>query len=250
MKERLHKILAQRGLCSRRRAEDLIRAGRVLVNGSIVHALGTLADPEMDDISVDGKAIPRPKPPRILALHKPVGYLCTSRIGREHGPTVFDLLPNDRRYFTVGRLDRDSSGLLLVTDDGRLAERLAHPRYGTKKTYVVETDQALTDDICARLCAGVQLDDGLARAEAVSRITGRRVKIVLSGGKKRQIRRMLLAVGRRVVRLHRVEIGSYRLGRLPEGVWRELTDKDIKALTTSRATGGGRKQKGTQRVSD
>jgi 23S rRNA pseudouridine2605 synthase len=250
MKERLHKILAQRGLCSRRRAEDLIREARVLLNGSVVCTLGTLADPDVDDITVDGKAIPRPKPPRILALHKPVGYLCTSRKGREQGATIFDLLPRDRRYFSIGRLDRDSSGLLLVTDDGLLAERLSHPRYGTKKTYVVETDQPLSEDVLAKLTAGVTLEDGLARAEAVSIISARRMKLTLIGGKKRQIRRMLLALRRRVVKLHRVEIGSFRLGRLPEGAWRELSEADVKALTSSdRKPRLGHEQEGMRHVS-
>jgi 23S rRNA pseudouridine2605 synthase len=207
-----------------------------MLNGSIVSAPGTLADPEMDDISVDGKAIPHLKPPRILALHKPVGYLCTSRKGREQGATIFDLLPHDRRYFSIGRLDRDSSGLLLVTDDGQLAERLSHPRYGTKKTYVVETDQPLTEDMCVKLRVGVFLEDGLARAEAISKISARRIRLTLIGGKKRQIRRMLLALGQRVMKLHRVQIGSFRLGRLREGAWCELTGADIKALTTSNRT--------------
>jgi 23S rRNA pseudouridine2605 synthase len=250
MKERLQKILAQRGLCSRRRAEDLIREARVVLNGSIVHTVGTLADPATDDIVVDGKALPRLKPPRILALHKPVGYLCTSWKGREQGLTVFDLLPQDRRYFTIGRLDRDSSGLLLVTDDGYLAEHLAHPRYGTKKTYMVETDQPLTEDMRTKLRTGVRLEDGLARAEAVSKMTARRMRLTLIGGKKRQIRRMLLALGRRVLTLHRVEIGSFRLGRLPVGTWRELTESDIKLLTSpNRNVRLGNDQEGVRRVS-
>ena len=229
--ERLHKILAKHGIASLREAERWIRAGRVSVNGTIVSEPGACADAERDIIAVDGKPIPRRLPPRVLMLNKPVGFLCTSRKSREQGGTIFDLLPTDRRYFSVGRLDRDTSGLILVTDDGELAFRLSHPRYGTHKTYLVETDVPLKETALRRLLIGVELEDGPARAVEASLSAPRRLRIVLAEGRKRQVRRMTAELGARVIRLHRSRIGRLSLGSLPSGKWRELTAREIRLLS-------------------
>jgi len=237
--ERLHKILAKHGVASRRESERWIREGRISVNGRIVRTPGLSADAERDVIAVDGTPIPSRLPPRVLMLNKPVGYLCTSRKSREQGAVIFDLLPADRRYFSVGRLDRDTSGLLLITDDGDLALRLSHPRFGTRKTYLVETNFPLEESALHRLLRGVRLEDGLARAEEASLLSPRRLRIVLSEGRKRQVRRMILAVGARVIRLHRMKIGRLGLGSLPSGKWRELTPAEIRLLTKDHSAIGG-----------
>ncbi|MDD5088789.1 MAG: pseudouridine synthase [bacterium] len=235
--ERLHKILARHGVASRREAERWIRDGRVSVNDNIVREPGASADEQRDAIAVDGQPLPRRLPPRVLMLHKPVGFLCTSRKNRERGATIFDLLPTDRRYFSVGRLDRNTSGLLLVTDDGDFALRLTHPRYGTRKTYLVETDVPLTERDIRRLVDGVELEDGPARAEEASLTTPRRLRLVLSEGRKRQVRRMTAAVGARVIRLHRTRMGSLSLGALPSGQWRELTADEVRHLMKEKRRG-------------
>lgn len=230
MKERLQKTLARAGIASRRAAEELITEGRVSVNGEIVSQLGVSVDPEVDRVEFDGQALPPRKPPRVLMLNKPVGHVSTSRTSREMGKSVLELVPNDRRYFTVGRLDRDSSGLLLLTDDGDLAYVLTHPKHGARKVYAVETERRLTDKDLRRLQDGVQLDDGVARAAAVMRLKGTSLEIVLTEGRKRQIRRMISALGTRVRSLHRTQITDLRLGELPTGRWRELTPAEIAAL--------------------
>jgi 23S rRNA pseudouridine2605 synthase len=230
MKERLQKVLSERGIASRREAERMILAGRVMVNNSIASELGSKADPDLDRILVDGKSLPEKKVRRILMMHKPSGYLCTNRIHHEIGHTVFELVPKDRRYFSIGRLDKDSSGLLLLTDDGELALHLSHPRYETKKVYLVDTKSEITAEQARRLRQGVLLEDGIARAEAISRLAPTRLRIVLIGGRKRQIRRMIVAIGSRVVKLHRIQVGVLKLGDLPEGLVRELTVEEIDSV--------------------
>ena len=230
MKERLQKTLARAGVASRRASEELIRDGRVRVNGRIITDMGISVDPESDRIEFDSRPLPIPRPPRVLMLNKPVGYVCTSRISRETAPSVLDLVPTDRRYFSIGGLDRDTSGLLLLTDDGDLAFRLTHPKHGTRKFYEVETNHRLTDEELAELEEGVMIDDGLARAVEVKRLPRNRIRVVLAEGRKHQVRRMIQAVGARVRSLRRSGLGPLRLGDLPEGQWRELTPREIHSL--------------------
>ncbi|MBU1985315.1 pseudouridine synthase, partial [bacterium] len=170
---------------------------------------------------------------RVLMLHKPPGFLCTRRKSREKGHTIFDILPSDRRYFSIGRLDKDSSGLLLVTDDGELAFRLTHPRHGTRKTYLVDTDVSLSASRVRRLTKGIELEDGIARALEARAVSQHRLCIVLAEGRKRQIRRMTAALGARVTRLHRIQVGNLELGELIPGEWRELSPQEIERLTMS-----------------
>lgn len=232
MKQRLQKILAQRGVASRRTAEKMILDARVTVNGTVISVLGTQADPDADEIRVDGRPLPPPQRARVLMLHKPPGYVSTCRTGRETGKSVLELVPADRRYFPVGRLDRDSTGLLLLTDDGDLAHHLMHPRHKVPKVYEVESDRPLPADGARQLTAGVHLQDGISRALAVSSMGDSVYRVILGQGRKRQIRRMFQALGMQVLRLHRVQIGALPLGDLPAGRWRELTAHEIEDLLT------------------
>jgi pseudouridine synthase len=230
VKERLQKTLARAGIASRRAAEELIASGRVTVNGEVVIQMGISVDPEVDRIHFDGRPLQSPAPPKVLMLNKPVGYLSTSRPSREVGESVLTLVPRDRRYFSVGRLDRDSSGLLLLTDDGDLAYQLTHPKHGTRKVYEVETTRRMTMDDLSALRSGVDLEDGVATVASAKRLTGNSLEVVLSEGRKRQIRRMIAALGGRVRRLHRTRIANLSLGDLPPGHWRELTASEVAAL--------------------
>jgi len=236
VKQRLQKTLAQRGLASRREAEKMILDGRVQVNGAVIAVLGTQADPDADDIRLDGLPIPEARRARVLMLHKPPGYLCTCKAGRETGKSVLELVPADRRYFPVGRLDRDSSGLLLLTDDGDLAHRLMHPRYKVPKTYEVECDATLPAGGIQQLAAGVRLEDGVARALSVSPAGRCAYRVILGQGRKRQIRRMFQSLGVRVLRLHRTQVGVLPLADLPAGRWREVTKREIEDLLRSDAS--------------
>ena len=231
--ERLQKLLARSGYGSRRSAERLIAAGRVTVDGRVA-TLGERADPEQHRIAVDGRPLPPPIRPLTLMLNKPEGYLVTAADERGR-PTVYDLLtsaPPGLRY--VGRLDRDSSGLLLLTTDGELAFRLSHPRYRVAKRYLVEVDGVPAAAALTRLRQGVKLDDGMtAPAEVVLLDSGgghSRLRITIYEGRKRQLRRMLQAVGQRVRRLTRTDVGDVELGSLAAGASRPLTEEEERTL--------------------
>lgn len=236
---RLQKVLADRGVASRRRAEELIAAGRVRVAGEVVRELGTRVDPAAR-IEVDGRPVAAAQRQRYVALNKPRGVISSARAERGR-PSVADLVGARERLYPVGRLDADSEGLVLLTNDGDWAERVLHPRYGHDREYEVEVGGAATDDAMARLRRGVRLDEGLARAERAEVLardsSGARLRVILRTGWKRQVRRMCTAVGLRVTRLVRVRIGALRLGRLAPGTWRELTPREVRALATSRHAG-------------
>ena len=226
---RLQKFLAQAGVSSRRGAEELITAGRVRVNGAVVTELGTRVDPARDVVAVDRQRV-RSATTAWLAVHKPIGYLSTRRDpqGRR---TLYDLLPpQQQRLFYVGRLDRDSEGLILLTNDGDTAHRLLHPRYGVEREYEVELDSDIAEEALQRLTRGIVLEDGMARAERAERLARGRVRLTLREGKKREVRRMLEVVGHRVTRLRRVRYGPIRLGTLPLGDWRTLSAREVAAL--------------------
>jgi len=227
--QRLQKVLARAGVASRRKAEELIRAGRVTVNGRVA-ALGDVADPG-DDVRLDGRPLPRPERSVTYLLHKPRGLVTTAsdELGR---PTVMDLVPAVPGLHPVGRLDLDSEGLLLLTTDGDLTLRLTHPRYRHEKEYRVWTDPPdVSDEALSRLTSGVTLEDGPARAERAERAPGGAV-VVLREGRKRQVRRMLAAVGHEVVRLKRTRVAGLELGDLPVGRFRELTAAETAALAS------------------
>jgi len=241
--ERLQKVLAAAGVGSRRECEELILAGRVDVGGAVVTELGTRVDPDRQPIRVDGVRLPQPK--RVYyALNKPAGVLSTNRdpSGR---PRAIDLIPTKHeRLFTVGRLDLHSEGLILLTNDCELANRLTHPRYEVPKTYRVLVAGHPSRDVLVRLRRGVHLAEGLTRVTGV-RIKGRRkqstvLEMVLKEGRNREIRRVFARVGHKVLRLVRIGIGPLRLGNLPAGEHRPLSRREVEALR--RAAGGtGRK---------
>ncbi len=231
--QRLQKVLAAAGLGSRRQCEELITAGRVEIDRRIVTELGTRVDPEQQEVRVDGVPLRRPKL-AYYAVNKPSGVVSTSRdpSGR---PRVVDLVPSrHERLFAIGRLDLHSEGLILVTNDGELANRLTHPRYGVAKTYRVIVAGSPSREVLDQLRRGVHLAEGVARAERVavkSRHTGSTLlEMVLREGKNREIRRILARVGHKVLRLTRIAVGPVRLGDLPPGASRRLTHDEIKAL--------------------
>ncbi len=243
--ERLQKILSAAGVASRRAAESLIVEGRVSVNGDTVIELGTRADPLVDDIRVDGRRIPQPRR-RYIALHKPRGYV-TTRSDPEHRPTVIDLLGLKEYVYPIGRLDYDSEGLLLLTNDGEFADRLMHPRYGVEREYEARVRGVPEPAALRRLAQGVHIE-GRRTASADVRLmeTGRGargdqaiISVVLHEGRTRQVRKMCEAIGHPVVRLRRVRIGPIRLGSLKAGEFRELTRREVEELEQAAASRTG-----------
>lgn len=223
---RLQKFLSRAGVASRRAAEDLIRAGRVRVNDAAVTELGTRIDPERDRVQVDGREV-RAQPVEWLALHKPSGYVSTRR-DPQGRPTIYDLVPASAgRLFYVGRLDVDSEGLILLTNDGDSAHRMLHPRYQVERVYEADVSGDPVAPTLDRLCAGIELEDGFARARAAERLGHGRVRITLTEGRKREVRRLLAALGHPVRRLVRVRYGPVSLGTLPPGEWRRLRAPEI-----------------------
>ncbi|MGH2492041.1 MAG: pseudouridine synthase, partial [Candidatus Limnocylindria bacterium] len=233
---RLQKVMADRGVASRRHAEELISEARVRVNGEVITTLGTRV-PEDARIEVDGRSVASAPAQRYVLLNKPVGIVST--VHDERGRrTVVDHIGARERLYPVGRLDTDSEGLLLLTNDGTWAERVLHPRYGHEREYDVAVEGDLTDEALARLQRGIPLEEGMARAARISvrsRSRGRsRMSMVLLTGWKRQVRRMCLAVGLKVTRLVRVRMGPLELGRLRPGEFRDLTKKEIDAMTAEK----------------
>jgi len=216
---RLQKLLSQAGVASRRRAEAWLRAGRVRVNGRVVTEPGVKVDPDVDVVEVDGRRV-RPAPPVWIALHK-TGGLRVHPTRSARPATIYDLLPREfSGLFHVGRLDVNSEGLLLLTNQGEVAHRLLHPRYGVDRVYEVEVEGDVTPGEIRRLLSGVQLEDGLARARAVERLPGSgrgtsRLRVTMREGRKREVRRLFAALGHPVRRLVRLSYGPVRLGRLP-----------------------------------
>lgn len=233
MSERIQKIMAERGLCSRRKAEELILQGRVTCNGRVA-ALGDRADPETDDILVDGKSLPSPEKPVYIMLHKPRGYVTT--LSDEKGrPNASQLIDCGCRVYPVGRLDMDSEGLLLFTNDGEFANRMMHPKHQVDKTYRVTVRRYSADGvkrlenqeelegyrICRPKVQVVHVEDGTDRAV---------LHITIHEGRNRQVRKMCANAGMQVVRLLRISEGSLKLGNLPRGNWRYLTPEELSRL--------------------
>lgn len=240
--ERLQKILAAAGIGSRRQCEELIQAGRVDVDGRTVTELGFRADPTTQEIRVDSEPIEKPGLV-YYAVNKPVGVVTTSRdpSGR---PRVVDLIPQAReRLFPVGRLDLHSAGLILLTNDGELANRLTHPRYGVSKRYRVMVAGEPTPEILEQLKRGIHLAEGVARVDEIY-VHARRGKstaleIVLSEGRNREIRRILARVGHKVLELLRIGVGPVRLGKLSPGAYRRLTRAEVESLQRISRKGRG-----------
>lgn len=230
--ERLQRALARAGLGSRRACEELIAAGVVTVNGRVA-TLGDRVVPERDEVRVRGHRVNVNPRLRTFALHKPAGVTTTMR-DPHAAADLRRYLPRGPRVVPVGRLDRDTEGLLLLTNDGELANRLTHPRYGVEKEYLAEVEGAPSARQLTRLRRGVELEDGVARARSARAVAraGKlgAVRLVVTEGRKREVRRMLAAVGLPVRRLIRVRVGPVRLGRLRPGEVRELTPEELLAL--------------------
>jgi 23S rRNA pseudouridine2605 synthase len=234
---RLQKVLAQAGIASRRACEVLISEGRVEVNSEVVLEQGRRVDPERDVIRVDGARIPPPRRHRYLALNKPRGVVATMD-DPEGRRTIADLLDTrqlrNERLFHVGRLDTDSEGLLIMTNDGDLAQRLAHPSYEVPKTYIAEVAGVVSEQTLKRLRRGVTLEDGPVKPTSVKIVSSvgdkTLLKITLQEGRNRIVRRTMEAVGHPVRRLSRIGIGPVRLGNLKVGEYRELTREELGGL--------------------
>ena len=251
MAERLQKLLSQAGIASRREAETLIVAGRVKLNGQVVTELGTKADPATDQIEVDGKPV-RPVSGKIyLLLYKPVGYLTTLK-DPEGRPIVTDLLKDvTSRVYPVGRLDYNTEGLLLLTNDGDWANRLSHPRHEVDKEYLVRVRGKVTPDQVKRMAAGVELEDGTTAPAKVFLASesdnNSWLSVTIHEGRYRQVRRMCEAVSLAVVRLKRIRYGFLELGELKPGEYRHLTQAEVERLLQPgriRAGGGSPQRTG------
>ena len=223
---RLNAWIARAGVASRRRADELIKAGRVTVNGA-PGQLNTFVN-EGDDVCLDGKPLAKQQLAYVL-LHKPEGVVTTASDpgGR---PTVVDLVEHDSRVVPVGRLDADTTGALLLTNDGSLAHRLAHPRYQVEKVYVAEVTGEPTNATLARLAAGIELEDGPTAPARVVRLAPTTVELTIHEGRNRQVRRMLEAVGHPVVALHRSRYGPLTVDGQEPGSFRELSASEVEAL--------------------
>lgn len=233
---RLNRYLAQCGIASRRHADELIVKGAVKINGRAVRELGTLVN-YADDVEVEGRVVRPPRQPTYLLVNKPAGVVTTMR-DPERRPTVAELLPHGTRGVPVGRLDYDTSGVLLITDDGELANRLLHPRFGVEKTYRAAVAGRLSQAEVAKLQRGMSLD-GVRTAPAKVRVVSSArersiVEITIHEGRNRQVRRMFEALGHPVVALTRTRFGPLRLGALAGGAVRSLTPRELAALERHR----------------
>jgi 23S rRNA pseudouridine2605 synthase/23S rRNA pseudouridine2604 synthase len=225
---RLQKFLSATGFCSRRRGEDFIRQGRVTVNAVTVTQLGTKVDPVADRVAVDGRKI-RWQPESVyIALNKPEGVVTSCH--HRGAKTVVDLVAVTQRVYPIGRLDKHSTGLLLLTNDGRLHHRLSHPSYDHEKEYEVTVAKPISMQALRQLRNGVPLSGSLTRPARVRKVSARRFRIVLREGRNRQIRRMVGKVGHRVVALKRLRVACIGLGRLKKGQWRHLSQAEIDGL--------------------
>jgi 23S rRNA pseudouridine2605 synthase len=223
---RLNAYLARAGVASRRGADELIRAGRVRVNGEVAE-LATFVGAR-DRVEVDGRPV-EPEPLAYVLLHKPAGVVTTAR--DPHGrPTVVDLVGHERRVVPVGRLDADTTGALLLTNDGPLAHRLMHPRYEVDKVYEVDVEGEPDREALRRLAEGVELDDGTTAPARVRRLAPSRLELTIHEGRKHQVKRMCAAVGHPVVQLHRSGYAGLTLAGLGPGEWRELRPGEIERL--------------------
>ncbi|MFO8047914.1 MAG: pseudouridine synthase [Desulfosudaceae bacterium] len=225
---RLQKYLSAAGVCSRRKAENYILEGRVSVNGVVVSRLGSKVDPVIDRVTVDGRLVRKEAPKVYIALNKPAGYV--SSCFQKQEKTVLELVPGEERIVPVGRLDKDSTGLLLLTNDGALHNRLTHPSFDHEKVYEVTTATPLTNAELDMLRKGIRLGGRKTRPAKVQRLSDRRFRITLKEGRNRQIRRMTAKLGHRVTALHRIRLAGLDLAGLKEGDWRYLSDTEKQRL--------------------
>jgi 23S rRNA pseudouridine2605 synthase len=227
---RLNKIIADAGVTSRRGADALIIAGRVRVDGRVIRELGAKFDPEKHDVEVDGETITRSLSKSYLLLHKPKGVLSTM-FDPEGRPSLSDFIDlRKERLFHVGRLDKDSEGLILLTNDGELTFRATHPSYGLEKTYIIEFDGKLPVGVDKTLLKGVELEDGMGRVLSFSQLSQSWIEVTIHEGRYHIIRRLMEAVGVDVQRLIRTKFGPISLGETLEGRWRDLNSAELISL--------------------
>ena len=227
---RLQKYLAYAGLCSRRKAEEYMINGRVKVNGKPAKVLGTQIDPQSDIVLFDETRIILKQDSKkiYIALNKPEGYVSTC--ARQNSKIVIDLINIDKRIYPVGRLDKDSKGLILLTNDGELHHKLSHPSFDHEKEYLVTTIKPISDRALKQMAQGMVIDNRKTRKAGIKRISEKQFKIILKEGRNRQIRKMTERCGNAVKSLQRIRIANIRLGRLKEGSWRYLSQKEIFSL--------------------
>jgi len=225
---RLQKFLSAAGVCSRRKGEEYIKAGRVAVNSQIVVELGTKVDPAAVLVQVDGNPIQYPQALIYIALNKPRDYVTSCSHPGEK--IVLDLVDLPRRVYPIGRLDKDSTGLLLLTNDGRLHHKLSHPSFDHEKEYDVSVTKPIADGALRKMAEGLPMMETQTRPARVQRISPNRFRIVLQEGKNRQVRRMVRKVGNKVTGLKRIRVANIKLGGLAPGAWRHLNDKEKREL--------------------
>jgi 23S rRNA pseudouridine2605 synthase len=226
-KMRLNKIIADAGVTSRRGADELIESGRVSVDGVVIREMGSKFDPELVQVMVDGETITRSLSKSYLVLHKPKGVLSTM-FDPEGRPSLDDFIDlRKERLFHVGRLDKDSEGLILLTNDGDLTFRATHPSFGLEKTYIIEFDGPLPSGVDKVLLKGIELEDGMGRVLSFRQISARWIEVSIHEGRYHIIRRLMEAVGIDVLRLVRTKFGPISLGDTPEGRWRDLNDTEL-----------------------
>ncbi len=221
--------MSQCGVASRREAERLIDDGFVCINKRLAR-IGDRIDPEKDEVTITGHVV-KPEQKRVyIMLNKPAGYI--SSCSRSQGAALIDIVKIDEKVFPVGRLDKESEGLILLTNDGELANRLTHPRYECEKEYIATIHADALDGEIEKLRTGIVLEEGRTKPCRIKRVSTREFAIILQEGKKRQIRRMFQAIGKKVVKLKRVRLKTLMLGDLKTGEWRYLTEREINSLTS------------------
>jgi 23S rRNA pseudouridine2605 synthase len=226
-KIRLNLFLSQAGIASRRKCDELIFAGHCTCNDVVVSEPGTLIDPDKDRIVVDNKVIKKREKPVIYLFHKPKGYLCSHNGSK----TIYSLFPDEARLFSVGRLDKDTSGLLVVTNRGDLAQRLIHPSSNLKKEYLVKTREFITAQHLQTISAGCHVDGKFVKPASVNKVRKGTVKIALKEGKKHEVRIMVASAGLKIISLKRIRLGNLSLGHLPEGAYKEISlEQALKAF--------------------
>jgi 23S rRNA pseudouridine2605 synthase/23S rRNA pseudouridine2604 synthase len=225
---RLQKYLSSAGFCSRRRGEVYIQEGKIKVNGVVVTELGTKVDPQKDTIEADGRLLSQKPVPLYIALNKPRGYVTSCE--QKNEKLVVDLIDISARIYPIGRLDKDSTGLILLTNDGEIHHRLLHPSFDHEKEYDVTVAKSISDRALKSMADGMVIMGKKTRPALVRRLSKKRFRIQLKEGRNRQIRRMVAKTGNHVVRLKRTRFANIRLGDLPEGDWRYLSEKEKRQL--------------------
>ena len=240
---RLNKIIADAGITSRRGADELIADGRVTVDGRPVRELGAKIDPDNHEVAVDGETIRRSLTKSYLVLHKPKGVLSTM-YDPEGRPSLADFIDlRKERLFHVGRLDKDSEGLILLTNDGDLTFRATHPSFGLEKTYIIEFEGRLETGVDKVLLKGVELEDGMGRVLSFKQLSTNWIEVKIHEGRYHIIRRLMEAVGVEVLRLIRTNFGPISLGDTPEGRWRDLNEQELLNIQKQMREMDGKKKK-------